>query len=294
MADYLKSPIFSSPSYWIALGVGVVGIGAAAMQERRGSAARYTVRDRNRPDMIFDPDIPKKITLHSAYFFRDALTESPFEVDTSDARMLNVVRDYLNARGFQFDPVEIESTHEDADEGAHFSTQDRASNLLIAIDEQRGPIEVYSGNHGKMKKIGEVYEGFSASKPTSAKALKSLKKIEGLLLKSRSMGGGSYNQGSAARGGHFGGKTEKEWHDDFFDRYGHTAMERLNTIAHDAGLHYRPKDHPGYFSGMGGTYRSMYERILSGAKRDGIDERAAKAYAAARGFTPEPMSKRRY
>ena len=43
MADYLKSPVFSSPSYWIALGVGVVGIGAAAMQEGRkgsGSAAR--------------------------------------------------------------------------------------------------------------------------------------------------------------------------------------------------------------------------------------------------------------
>jgi hypothetical protein len=40
MADYLKSPVFSSPSYWIALGVGVVGIGAAAVQEgRKGSAA---------------------------------------------------------------------------------------------------------------------------------------------------------------------------------------------------------------------------------------------------------------
>lgn len=137
MADYLKSPVFSSPSYWIALGVGVVGIGAAAWQERNGS-------------------------------------------------------------------------------------------------------------------------------------------------------------GSAARGGYFGGKTEREWHDDFFDRYGHTAMERLNTIAHNAGLHYRPKDDPGYFGGMGGTYRSMYERILSGAKRDGIDERAAEAYAAARGFAPEPKSKRRY
>ena len=40
MADYTKSPVFSSPSYWIALGVGVVGIGAAAMQERKGSAAK--------------------------------------------------------------------------------------------------------------------------------------------------------------------------------------------------------------------------------------------------------------
>ena len=43
MADYLKSPVFSSPSYWIALGVGFVGIGAAAVQEGRkgsGSAAR--------------------------------------------------------------------------------------------------------------------------------------------------------------------------------------------------------------------------------------------------------------
>jgi len=190
MADYLKSPVFSSPSYWIALGVGVVGIGAAAMQERRGSAARYTVRDPSRSDKIFDPDIPKKITLYGTYFGGG---EFSFEVDTADARMLNVVRDYLNARGFQFDPVEIESTHEDADEGANFSIQDRASNLLIAIDEQRGPIEVYHGNHGKMKKIGEVYEGFSSSKPTSAKALKSLKKIEGLLLKSRT------GSGSAAR-----------------------------------------------------------------------------------------------
>ena len=33
--------VFRSPSYWIALAAGVVGIGAAAMQERRkGSAAR--------------------------------------------------------------------------------------------------------------------------------------------------------------------------------------------------------------------------------------------------------------
>ena len=43
MADYLKSPVFSSPSYWIALGVGVVGIGAAAMQERKGSGSAARV-----------------------------------------------------------------------------------------------------------------------------------------------------------------------------------------------------------------------------------------------------------
>jgi hypothetical protein len=49
MADYLKSPVFSSPSYWIALGVGVVGIGAAAVQEgRKGSAAKVY-------DTPFDP-----------------------------------------------------------------------------------------------------------------------------------------------------------------------------------------------------------------------------------------------
>ena len=48
MADYTKSPVFSSPSYWIALGVGVVGIGAAAMQERKGSAAKVY-------DTPFDP-----------------------------------------------------------------------------------------------------------------------------------------------------------------------------------------------------------------------------------------------
>jgi hypothetical protein len=50
MADYLKSPVFSSPSYWIALGVGVVGIGAAAMQERKGSAAK-------KYDTPFDPSL---------------------------------------------------------------------------------------------------------------------------------------------------------------------------------------------------------------------------------------------
>ena len=44
MADYLKSPVFSSPAYWVALGVGVVGIGAAAMQERKGSGSAARVR----------------------------------------------------------------------------------------------------------------------------------------------------------------------------------------------------------------------------------------------------------
>jgi len=39
MAETTKSPVFSSPAYWIALGVGVVGIGAAAMQERKGSGS---------------------------------------------------------------------------------------------------------------------------------------------------------------------------------------------------------------------------------------------------------------
>jgi hypothetical protein len=99
--------------------------------------------------------------------------------------------------------------------------------------------------------------------------------------------------GSAARGGNFGGMDEAEWHDDFFARYGRNTLTRLNRIAHEAELHYRPKDDPGYWGGMG-TYRSMYDRILSGAKSYGIDERAAKAYASARGFYPEPKSKRRY
>jgi hypothetical protein len=43
MSDYLKSPVFSSPAYWVALGVGVVGIGAAAWQERKGSRSRETM-----------------------------------------------------------------------------------------------------------------------------------------------------------------------------------------------------------------------------------------------------------
>jgi len=37
MADYTTSPVFSSPSYWVALTAGVVGIAAAAWQEREGS-----------------------------------------------------------------------------------------------------------------------------------------------------------------------------------------------------------------------------------------------------------------
>ena len=43
MPSYSTSPVFSSPSYWIALGAGVLGVGAAAWQQSRkgGSAARY-------------------------------------------------------------------------------------------------------------------------------------------------------------------------------------------------------------------------------------------------------------
>lgn len=39
MADYAASSVFSSPSYWLALTAGVVGIAAAAWQEREGSRA---------------------------------------------------------------------------------------------------------------------------------------------------------------------------------------------------------------------------------------------------------------
>ena len=38
MADS-KSPVFSSPAYWVALTAGVVGIGAAAWSERKGSGS---------------------------------------------------------------------------------------------------------------------------------------------------------------------------------------------------------------------------------------------------------------
>lgn len=38
MSSSTKSPVFSSPAYWLALGAGVVGIGAAAMQERRSGS----------------------------------------------------------------------------------------------------------------------------------------------------------------------------------------------------------------------------------------------------------------
>ena len=69
-------------------------------------------------------------------------------------------------------------------------------------------------------------------------------------------------------------KTERETADDFLDRYGHTALERLNRIAHEAELHYRPKNDPWYFGGMGGTYRSMNARNLSGAQREGVSEAA--------------------
>jgi hypothetical protein len=48
MPSYTKSSVFSDPAYWLALGAGVVGIGAAAMQERNsdaGSAARMMPHD---------------------------------------------------------------------------------------------------------------------------------------------------------------------------------------------------------------------------------------------------------
>ena len=45
--------VFKSPAYWLALGAGVVGIGAAAMQERRGSAStRFT------PDFFWSQIVP--------------------------------------------------------------------------------------------------------------------------------------------------------------------------------------------------------------------------------------------
>jgi uncharacterized protein (DUF983 family) len=47
VADYASSPVFSSPSYWVALLVGVVGVGAAAWQERgRGSTTGSASFDR--------------------------------------------------------------------------------------------------------------------------------------------------------------------------------------------------------------------------------------------------------
>ena len=59
MADYTKSPVFSSPAYWIALTAGVVGIGAAAMQEgRKGSAA--TTRMRGAGSMTRIPKVTQK------------------------------------------------------------------------------------------------------------------------------------------------------------------------------------------------------------------------------------------
>ena len=48
MAENRKHPVFSSPSYWVALGAGVVGIAAAAMQERKGGSAAVDTAKRYR------------------------------------------------------------------------------------------------------------------------------------------------------------------------------------------------------------------------------------------------------
>lgn len=214
MAETTTSPVFSSPSYWVALGAGVVGIAAAAMQERTGSGS-------------------------AAY--------RPFTSYGGDPYWMNAKYAGTDAKGLAF---------------------------------KKGERVFY------YPKTKTIYAGANAE--TAYHDFRSMAEDEDFMG-----GGGSYNEGSAARGGNFGGMDEAEWHDDFFARYGRETLTRLNRIAHEAELHYRPKDDPGYWGGMG-TYRSMYDRILSGAKRYGIDERAAKAYASARGFYPEPTSKRRY
>jgi len=59
MAETTKSPVFSSPSYWVALTAGVVGIGAAAWSERKGSGSmartlKITQKRLDEDEALFD------------------------------------------------------------------------------------------------------------------------------------------------------------------------------------------------------------------------------------------------
>ena len=60
MSDYAKSPVFSSPAYWIALGAGVLGVGAAAWQQSRKGSADQTDGDASFFDIVAD-DPPVKV-----------------------------------------------------------------------------------------------------------------------------------------------------------------------------------------------------------------------------------------
>ena len=122
MADYTKSPVFSSPSYWIALGVGVVGIGAAAMQERtgsgsaahvhRGSGVAYNVYLRGKHiDTVFQSgastvdEVKRSLINHDGYDPAIRVTKAARSSGSgSMARITSVPKliEALNARGFSF------------------------------------------------------------------------------------------------------------------------------------------------------------------------------------------------
>jgi hypothetical protein len=122
MADYTKSPVFSSPAYWIALGVGVVGIGAAAMQERtgsgsaarvhRGSGVAYNVYLRGKLiDTVFQSgmstveEVKRSLIDHDGYDAAIRVTKAARSSGSgSMARITSVPKliEALNARGFSF------------------------------------------------------------------------------------------------------------------------------------------------------------------------------------------------
>lgn len=84
------------------------------------------------------------------------------------------------------------------------------------------------------------------------------------------------------------GMSEREWHDWFLEEWGSKALGILSNIDWEATQHYRPKDDPSTFSAPW-NYKPMYDRILNGAKRYGVPEDAAKAFAKAKGYNPEKL-----
>jgi len=99
MADYTTSPVFSSPAYWIALGVGVVGIGAAAMQERKGSGSAARVRGTRHyslTDVLSVPFLTWVTTGHASPEVLDMLADMDVSPKMSKTARFALLDDHMD------------------------------------------------------------------------------------------------------------------------------------------------------------------------------------------------------
>lgn len=132
---------------------------------------------------------------------------------------------------------------------------------------------------------GEMFQMKVKVAPSSSAAAKAYSKARGW-----EPPGGSRASG---RNTFPGGMDEAEWHNWFLEKWGNETLSRLVDVAHNAELAYRPKDDPGYWGGFG-KYKPMYDRMIKAAVSRHLPEAATKAFCKARGWEPEPVSKRRF